>query len=63
MTTKKGIKLIAFFRNRSETNNIEKGSKTGVTNGFSVVLDVENYNVGYDKTNSQGAKIAVHDYR
>ncbi len=41
----------------------EKGSKTGETNGFSVVLDVENFNVGYDRAQSQGARIAIHDYR
>ena len=39
------------------------GSKTGVTNGLAVLLDAENYNIGYYKSVTQGVKFAVHDHK
>ena len=41
---------------------VRPGSQTGETNGLAVLLDVENYNIGYYKTASQGLKVAVHHH-
>ena len=44
-------------------DGVRPGSKTGVTNGLAVLLDAENYNIGYYKSATQGVKFAVHDHR
>ena len=44
-------------------DGVRPGSKTGETNGLAVLLDAENYNIGYYKSATQGVKVAVHDHR
>ena len=44
-------------------DGVRAGSQTGETNGLAVLLDVENYNIGYYKIATQGLKIAVHDHK
>ena len=44
-------------------DSMGSGSQTGESNGLALLLDVENYNIGYYKTETQGLKVAVHDYK
>ena len=44
-------------------DGVGSGSQTGESNGLALLLDVENYNIGYYKTETQGLKVAVHDYK
>ena len=44
-------------------DGVRPSSKTGETNGLAVLLDAENYNIGYYKSATQGVKFAVHDHR
>ena len=44
-------------------DGVRPGSKTGDTNGLAVLLDVENYNIGYYKIATQGLKVAVHNHK
>ena len=44
-------------------DGVRPGSQTGETNGLAVLLDVENYNIGYYKIDTQGLKVAVHDHK
>lgn len=44
-------------------DGVRAGSQTGETNGLAVLLDVENYNIGYYKIATQGLKVAVHNHK
>ena len=44
-------------------NGVRPGSGIGETNGLTVLLDGENYNIGNYKMATQGFKVALHDHK